>query len=238
MASIKKDLEAFTDEFEGELEKREIFGVPITRNLSIPLCCCCAVVVLIVSISLGAALGEEEGKGGSSGSSMKGFATDDRYPALIELLEPLVGKSITEKGTSENKALEWLANEDAANLPLDSHLDYITQRFVLANLFDATNGRSWDQSYSFMSYKPVCEWNLGDGDDDNGAYCTGGFVTRLMLGTNEVNGTIPNAIGLLTHLEHLDLGHNGLTGTIPKSLELLAKCTHLDLRTLYPLDSP
>jgi hypothetical protein len=228
MASIKKELESFTDEFEGELEKQQILGVHLTRKISIPLFCCCAVVVLIVSISLGAALGTEESKW-SQGTSVQGSTTSPRYDALVELLEPLVGKSINDKGTAENKALLWLAYDDPANVPLDSHLDYITQRFVLAALFEATNGRAWKPSCSFMSYKTVCDWNLGD--DENGAFCTGGFITYLVLDDMGLNGTLPHSIGLLTHLEHFQIIHNGLTGTIPASMELMNQLTHLDFRT-------
>ena len=237
--SIKFELEAFTDEFEGELEKRKIFGVPITREVSIPLICCCGILTLIISIALGAALGKEEDK------FMKSYSTDERVMGLKELLEPLVGEAIGQDGTSANQALLWLAHHDPAELPLDSHLDYLTQRFVLAELYMATDGENWDQTTTtqvkWLSYRPECEWNVEEvdadedaGNGDYGAWCDddgGKYITWLELNHMNLNGTIPNSLGLLTHLTFLSLHENVLKGTIPRSFQLLQQLTALDLHT-------
>lgn len=49
----------------------------------------------------------------------------------------------------------------------------------------------------------------------------------LILFKNELSGIIPEEIGDLPNLEHLDLSHNALTGGLPASLERLIKLRQL-----------
>lgn len=82
-----------------------------------------------------------------------------------------------------------------------------------------------------MSFKSVCDWNLDDGE--SGVYCTDGYVTRLVLDDLNLNGTIPQSLGLLTHMEYLSLGDNSLNGVLPESISLLVKLKYMDLRSNY-----
>ncbi|KAJ9556566.1 hypothetical protein OSB04_011180 [Centaurea solstitialis] len=43
------------------------------------------------------------------------------------------------------------------------------------------------------------------------------------------HGTIPNFIGSMTQLRHLDLSHNDFNGTIPKSIGSLTQLRYLDV---------
>jgi Leucine-rich repeat (LRR) protein len=45
---------------------------------------------------------------------------------------------------------------------------------------------------------------------------------ELYLEENDLNGTIPTELGLLSNLEYLDLDRNLFTGTIPASLASLS----------------
>ena len=54
-------------------------------------------------------------------------------------------------------------------------------------------------------------------------------LTSLDLNYNSLNGTIPSSLGQLTALQTLVLGSNLFYGTIPSSLGLLTALTSLDL---------
>lgn len=53
--------------------------------------------------------------------------------------------------------------------------------------------------------------------------------TELVCFDANLQGTIPETIGLLTALETIWLSHNSLRGSIPSSIQHLAKLTDLDL---------
>ena len=55
-------------------------------------------------------------------------------------------------------------------------------------------------------------------------------MVGLYLGFNQMAGSIPSELGLLTHLEELILASSVLTSTIPSDLGLLTKLDHLELQ--------
>lgn len=234
------EIENFTDEIEGELEKRSIMGVHITRKVTLSVLCCFAMTAVSIGLVVGALVTHRGGGRGRNNDDdpvdqAKGpsFGDADRYPALLELLEPLVGNVITKEGTPENNALLWLANDDPRQLSLVTSIDKLTQRFALAALYMSTGGTQWDEEYqyNFLSKKDVCHWNYGD--DLNGVYCDygDGLVNWVELVDINLNGTLPATIGLLTNLDHLGLEGNNLEGEIPESIGLLTKLTRMEMRT-------
>ncbi|XP_042484469.1 MDIS1-interacting receptor like kinase 2-like [Macadamia integrifolia] len=54
-------------------------------------------------------------------------------------------------------------------------------------------------------------------------------LVYLDLGTNELSGTIPDTIGMLSKLTHLDLSSNSLSGNLPSSLANLTRLFMLDV---------
>lgn len=228
-ASLMTQVEYFADEMVlGELEKREIMGMPINRRMSVAIVLCCCVLVAVVMVILGKTFsggGEQQ----MEHAKISEASGKERYMRFQNALEPLTGGSITEDGTPEEAALRWLAYDDPHQLSTDSHIDRITQRFVLATLFFATNGDTWLHWYRFMSHHDECEWNHGD-DTLVGAYCNNkNFVEKLILDNLNLTGTLPRDIGLLTHMEHLDLSNNEIHSHLPSSIGILGKLTHLDI---------
>ena len=89
-----------------------------------------------------------------------------------------------------------------------------SERDVLIEFYDATNGDNWKSSYNngnWKSNKPLSEW-YGVTTDSSGR------VTKLELGSRGLTGSIPAALGNLTNLTELRLDHNRLTGSIPAAL--------------------
>ena len=97
-----------------------------------------------------------------------------------------------------------------------------TDRDVLIELYNATNGDDWDDNTNWKSNKPISEW-YGVTTDSSGR------VTELDLEENDLTGTIPPALGNLTNLTRLGLHLNNLTGTIPPALGNLTNLTELAL---------
>jgi Leucine-rich repeat (LRR) protein len=136
-----------------------------------------------------------------------------------------------------------------------------TEIAALQDLYDATNGNSWNWDEAGTGSK----WNFTDpnpcADAWQGVNCSqivsDGFVhvvaldlyayglagsipasiaqlpqlATLRLSFNELNGTVPESVGQLTVLTELYLDVNLLTGTVPASLGQLVQLTTLDLDT-------
>ena len=177
--SLLSQAEYFADEMVlGGLEKREIMGMRVNRRMSLAMVVCFGLALLTLVTIIGKALfggsgDEEEFKA----VEISKEESTRRFNAFQNMLEPLTGTSITESGTPEYNTLEWLASSDPAMLPTDAHIDLVTQRFVLATLWEATNGRDWGHQYSFRSHYDVCDWNHGS-RTEFGAYCNGDGVCR------------------------------------------------------------
>ena len=98
----------------------------------------------------------------------------------------------------------------------------LTDRDVLAILFESTGGRSWAKHDNWLTDAPLDEW---DGVDTDAS----GHVQALDLSSNGLTGEIPPELGKLANLEELDLYNNGLRGEIPPELGKLANLEELDL---------
>jgi hypothetical protein len=123
---------------------------------------------------------------------------------VIQELESLLipvsfdnGKTLENESTPQNNALNWLANN--SNLDLYSDATKI-QRYSLATLFYSTNGTSWFDKSTWMSDDDECLWyNSGI------SMCTDGSVETLSLTFNNLYGTIPNELALLSNLSKLSV---------------------------------
>ena len=83
---------------------------------------------------------------------------------------------------------------------------------ALLALFNATGGPGWVNNTNWNTAEPFGTWYGVTVDDSS-------RVSRISLGLNNLNGTIPPEIGDLTELKYLWLGSNvGLAGTIPSEI--------------------
>ncbi|MDE2728366.1 MAG: Ig-like domain-containing protein [Gemmatimonadota bacterium] len=87
-----------------------------------------------------------------------------------------------------------------------------TVRDALVALYNATEGREWDNRRNWLSDRPPGEWHGVTADDD-------GRVIALRLQNNNLNGSLPALLFALPDLKILDLsGNPGLSGPLPRSL--------------------
>ncbi len=99
--------------------------------------------------------------------------------------------------------------------------DLENQPQALIELYEYTDGPSWENSDGWLSELSPCEWH--------GVTCWGDKVVELELVDNQLRGTIPKEIGQLGYLKNLDLRNNQLSGNIPAEIGALSDLKHLYL---------
>lgn len=79
---------------------------------------------------------------------------------------------LLDTNTPQYAALEWLANQDPANLTIaeTSTIEW-KNRYFGALLWFSLGGESWFESANFLSSLDVCDWNTGDVSFGKGVYC-------------------------------------------------------------------
>ncbi len=125
-------------------------------------------------------------------------------------------------------ALDWLAN----NVNYESFSDdRLIQRFALATLFYSTGGILWRRNDLWLSDEDECMWYSGSSQsqcDESGSYI------RLELDLNDLSGTLPSEVALMTNLQEINFSKSGslasLSSTLPSAIGLLANLKLLNLR--------
>jgi hypothetical protein len=130
-------------------------------------------------------------------------------------------------GTSEDIALNWLIDTDpfsrTATLQSISDRFRITQRYALSTLFFQQNveKKVWRNTSGWLIDVNECKWygidctnidlggNIGDQRE----------VRNITLLEQNISGTIPSELGLLSSMEGFAVGNNYLHGTIPQALD-------------------
>ena len=92
----------------------------------------------------------------------------------------------------------------------------LSEKAALEALYDATAGAAWTNSSNWKSSSPLGNWYGVTTDVD-------GRVTEVDLYENNLDGSIPGALGNLAELKTLSLGSNSLAGSIPVELGNLPK---------------
>jgi len=137
---------------------------------------------------------------------------------------------INDTTTPQHRALDWIANWDTYNLP-PTDGPALIQRYVLAVLYYSTDGAHWKDQKKWLSPVHECEWSDNGGVRKCDRNNEGGFgaVQDLSL-WNNLRGTIPTELGLLSELRTLYLSRNELVGTIPTELGKLTRLEYLGLQ--------
>ena len=155
--------------------------------------------------------------------------------ALAEMLAFAQTKStpssLQDLTSPQYKAVEWLAQE---KVDIGSSWDgyELLQRYVLRVLYHSTAGENWggpflfDADTTWFGVSSVCNWGSinakCNGDNGQG-------VDYIDFYNCNLQGTIPDELGLLTALTFLTLAYNQLESTIPTELGQLSALIELDL---------
>jgi hypothetical protein len=76
----------------------------------------------------------------------------------------------------QESALNWLANEDPANLAVDTDSTILLERYTAALFYFATKGEGWRIQTDWLTSSAVCSWSGLDCNQQ-------GFLTRMDLRT-------------------------------------------------------
>lgn len=96
-----------------------------------------------------------------------------------------------------------------------------TECNALLQLHAGMGGANWTKNTNWLATNQPCDWY--------GVTCTNDRVTALGFKENNLQGSIPSAIGQLTYLERIGFHFNNLQGTIPSSLYTLSNLTIIRL---------
>ena len=115
---------------------------------------------------------------------------------------------------------EWLSG--IATHDTGTECGPLSERDILARLYDATGGRSWRNDDNWLTRAPLSDWY--------GVETVDGQVSALRLSENGLAGTIPAELGGLAGLKVLELTDNDLAGRLPATLGRLGGLRSLALR--------
>ena len=90
----------------------------------------------------------------------------------------------------------------------------IGDSLALVALYQSTGGVAWANRWNLT--QPVLNWYGVELD-------TEGYVTKIQLNNNNLQGTLPLQIGNFSRLEHLQLDNNSIRDTIPASIGQLRR---------------
>ena len=141
------------------------------------------------------------------------------FDRIFALLSSYSGKAVLQDSTTpQYQAFQWTLGDSDAG---DWSDDVILQRYALASLFYSTAGLRWLSVTDFLLQVSHCEWD--------GVGCTNDTLTSLSLPSENLDGTLPREIGILTSLTSLDVSGNPLTGSLPTELGFLTNLEVLDV---------
>jgi len=134
---------------------------------------------------------------------------------------------------SSNNNDEELVAQSVAPSPSNSYTStmtpslniptYLSSLEVLKKLYDSTNGSSWFNTWNFTSDQSYCTYyGIECGDESE-------QIVRIMLQSNNLRGSLPSELGMLSSLHYFDFDRNDITGTIPSELGVLSSLIWFDI---------
>jgi len=146
--------------------------------------------------------------------------TETETPVTLQALIASVsldgGASFSDPLSPQSKALTWLEG----NANLDDYPDWRKiQRHTLALFYISTNGDDWVERDGWLTDEHECDWFTSDvypACDEIGAFI------RLALSNNNVTGTLPKDLAILSNsMRAIAFRDAPLTGSIPTEIALL-----------------
>lgn len=166
--------------------------------------------------------------GPSFQSEQPSIMLDTELLQLLEAASSDSGVALHKNGSPQHRAFQWLAKN--ANLEAYSS-ERKLQRYALATLYYGTNGDEWSENLWWLSDEDECTWYTKQSFAGYPVCSIGAFgdkskiLMNLDLSFNNLRGTLPPEIGLLSGLTRVDFdgGPSGfLTGPLPSEIGKLS----------------
>ena len=140
-------------------------------------------------------------------------APTSTFERLFGLISAYSGRAVLDDSTTpQSQAFQWIIGDfdSSGGWPDET----ILERYALASIFYSTNGGRWLTVTDFLLQRSYCDWQGVECASNNG----NDVITSLSLPSENMDGTLPREIGLLTSLTALDLSENALSGSIPSEI--------------------
>jgi hypothetical protein len=155
--------------------------------------CVLAVLCVVVGLVLGMTLGRDKAEAPTSPTPSP---TSQEFALLKSLIESVSfdgGAALEDSSSPQSKALAWLET----NENLDEYPDWRRiQRYVLAVFYYSTGGDEWNWNTGWLSDDDECTWEAWR--YNNLCNTNGRFLELLVVDSNNLNGSIPMEVGLLS----------------------------------------
>jgi len=149
---------------------------------------------------------------------------EKQYPYYSDIIlsrVPVSAPDLFTYGTSQYRAINHLVYGMIKNKYVELVESDFVYQYILSTLFFATKGDEWSSKTNWATSVNQCNWER--------VACAAGEVTELSLFNNNIGGTLPKEIGLLTNLTMLDFEDNELSGPIPTKIGLLTSLMRIRL---------
>lgn len=135
------------------------------------------------------------------------------------------GMALSDNTSPQYSSLSWLSADPKVFEYSDKQK---IQRFVLATMYYSTGGDQWGNNNGWLSYDDnECSWQF----DETDACGPNGEIINLGLASNQLSGTMPQELGLLSDsLVNLNVQNNNISGSIPSDMMRLTALELLNLR--------
>jgi hypothetical protein len=130
-------------------------------------------------------------------------------------------QAILDSKSPQGQALEWLQHDTYGSTMVGWRM---LQRYSLSAVYFSLNGNNWYNQAEWLSASEECSWSA------DAAMCDAtGRIHFLQLSDNNLTGSIPHELSLLSDLETILMNSNSVTGTIPSEMFSLRQLKHLDV---------
>jgi hypothetical protein len=137
--------------------------------------------------------------------------------AIDPALPPQTRALINIPGTCQNWAREWLRTGKDI---MEFQVERIRQRFAMALLYCEFNGDNWLEGELWVSDLHECDWYTMIGVDPCGRFEEYQIIRNY---GQQMRGTLPPELSMLSTLWEITLSDNLLSGTIPSDYQKLSE---------------
>ena len=188
---------------------------------------------VIVGVVFGLVLNDEDSGGAFSPENFTLSAVPSISPSLAPTMEmgpqestdrlksllPEFSIRAIESNQRSPQALaaQWITlDENFANY----HDWQILQRYAMAVIYHASGGSDWTNNTGWLQDSDECSW-YDERHPSTGEICVNGTRRVLNLEGNNLVGSLPPEIGMLSNLGALNLAGNELVGPLPSEIGFL-----------------